>query len=129
MHDVRSQGLHRRDRELSPRGHSEVILGKTDGRLGLPLSRVGEAELAANHPERAIEPLERALAIYSAVNAPPLITAAAMFPLARAPWSRPAARNRAIELARATRDAWAAGGAAYASRQASADAWLREHSH
>jgi len=101
----------------------EDVVGKADARLAFPLTRVGEAELAANRPARAVAPLERALALYAAANVPPLVAAEAKFPLARAVW--PTDRMRAKELATAARDAFAAGG--NAGRKAAADAWLRDH--
>ena len=61
----------------------ESLVGTEDARLGLPLSRLGEAELGANHPERAIEPLQRALAIYAAAKVPPIAAADVQFPHAR----------------------------------------------
>ena len=103
----------------------EDIVGKSDARLGYPLTKLGEAELAAQHPARAIPPLERALALYDATHVPPLVSAEATYPLARA---LPAtARARARRLASSARAAFADGGAAYAARLAAVDAWLREH--
>ena len=67
----------------------EELLGNADARLGFPLARLGEAELAAGRPARAVESLERAIAIYAAAKAAPVTAADAVFPLARALWSRP----------------------------------------
>ena len=105
----------------------EDVVGKADARLGLPLSRLGEAELAAGRTAPAIAAFERALDIYRAAGVPPIVGADAAFPLARALWPRREERARALALARSARDAWAAGGAAYTERMQAADAWLRDH--
>lgn len=88
----------------------EAVLGQTDARLGYPLSKIGEAELAAQRPGSASAALDRALAIYTAANVPPLVTADVWFLLARARWARPAARPASVALAIQARDAWAPAG-------------------
>jgi len=105
----------------------EDLLGKTDARLGAPLVGLGESELAAGRVAPAIAALERAAAIYDAAQVPAIVAADVRFPLARALWSRPAERARAVELARAARDAWRPAGPSQQARRADADAWLRDH--
>jgi tetratricopeptide (TPR) repeat protein len=102
----------------------EDIVGTSDARLGFPLSRAGEAALAAGHPERAIEPLERAVTIYETAKVPAVVLAGAQFPLGRALAVVPARRAEAMKLVAAARAAFAAGGPAYAQQIAQADAWL-----
>ncbi|MEO8701300.1 MAG: tetratricopeptide repeat protein [Kofleriaceae bacterium] len=105
----------------------EDLLGKHDPRLGFPLARLGEAELAGNHPDRAIEPLERALAIYTTAKVPAIMAADVTSPLSRALWSRPADRVRARQLAKTVMATYAAGGPAYAERKVAVEKWLATH--
>ena len=102
----------------------ENLVGTNDGRLATPLTRVGEAELAAGHPERALEPLERALGILTAMKVEGYLLAATQFPLARALWSQPAARRRARELATSARAAFAASGNMGERKLPDLDRWL-----
>jgi len=105
----------------------EALVGTEDARLGLPLSRLGEAELGANHPERAIDPLQRALAIYAAAKVPPIAAADVQFPLARALWTKPAQRPHARELATTAHAAFAASGPMFELQAKASDEWLRAH--
>ncbi len=105
----------------------EVLLGTSDARVASPLCRLAEAELAAGRVARARPLLERGLAIYTATAVPAVVLADAQFPLARALWSQPASRARAVELARAAHTAWRTGGPAHAARAAEAAAWLHAH--
>jgi len=102
----------------------EDVLGKSDARLAFPLTKVGEAELAAAHAERAVAPLERAAALYTAAEAPANVLAEATFPLARALRRRDPARAK--QLATAALAAFAAAGAPYAERKTAVEALLRE---
>jgi tetratricopeptide (TPR) repeat protein len=101
----------------------EELLGKTDARLAYPLTRVGEAELAANRPEHAVAPLERAVALSTAAKVPANVLAEATYPLARAIW--PKDHARAKQLASSAHDAFAAAG--NIERAAAIDAWLNAH--
>jgi eukaryotic-like serine/threonine-protein kinase len=101
----------------------ENVVGKTDTRLGWPLSKVGEAELAAGRPDRAMAPLERALALYIAAQVPPIVMAEVQFPLARALPAKDAVRAK--QLATAAAAAFATGGVTYTDRATAAEAWLR----
>jgi hypothetical protein len=105
----------------------EALVGTEDARLGLPLSRLGETEMRANHPERAIGPLRRALAIYAAAKVPAIAAADVQFPLARALWSQRAERPHARELASTARTAFSASGPLYAQQAKAADDWLKAH--
>jgi eukaryotic-like serine/threonine-protein kinase len=102
----------------------EDVLGKSDARLAFPLTKVGEAELAATHAERAVAPLERAAALYTAAQAPANVIAEATFPLARALRTRDPVRAK--QLATAALAAFAAAGAQYAERKTAVEALLRE---
>jgi tRNA A-37 threonylcarbamoyl transferase component Bud32 len=106
----------------------EDLVGVNDVRLALPLWRTGEAHLRANQPERAIEPLERAVKIYDGANAPAVTAADAWSRLGFALWSRPQDRARARELVIKARDGYSAGTMATAvSRVATMKTWLEAH--
>jgi eukaryotic-like serine/threonine-protein kinase len=104
----------------------EEIVGKIDARVGLPLARLGDAELRAGHRERAVEPLERALALFTTAKISGARAADARFPLARALWVRPGDRPRALSLAESARAGYAAS-PFYARRLAEVEDWLRAH--
>jgi tetratricopeptide (TPR) repeat protein len=103
----------------------EQLVGRDDPRLALPLTRVGEAELALDHRDLAISALERAMWLYQ--SAVPVVAADARFPLARALWPNPKTRARADLLLATARAAFAAGGAQFATRVAEIDAWSHAH--
>jgi tetratricopeptide (TPR) repeat protein len=67
--------------------------------LAWALTGLGRTRLGENQPAAAIEPLEEALSIRLDTNAPPAQKAETRFALARALWSRPEARKRALGLA------------------------------
>jgi tetratricopeptide (TPR) repeat protein len=71
--------------------------------LAWAMTGLGRARIDGGDAEAAVAPLEEALAIREATKAPAAQLGATRFELARALWSRPAARTRALELADAAR--------------------------
>jgi tRNA A-37 threonylcarbamoyl transferase component Bud32/tetratricopeptide (TPR) repeat protein len=88
--------------------------------LAWPLTGLGRARLGLKHPAAAVAPLEEALAIRTEKHAPPAQLAETRFALARALWSRPADKPRALSLGESARADL--GGDAKAT--AEIDAWL-----
>jgi serine/threonine protein kinase/tetratricopeptide (TPR) repeat protein len=66
--------------------------------LGWALTGLGRALLGKNQPANAVIPLEEALKIRIERHAAPTLQGETRFALARALWSRPAARRRALAL-------------------------------
>jgi hypothetical protein len=93
---------------------SDVAYGLT----GLGIALIGERRSG-----QAIEPLERALASREKTHAPADLLAETRFALARALWTRPSARARALGLAREARADYAKVKTA-AATVATIDAWL-----
>jgi eukaryotic-like serine/threonine-protein kinase len=88
----------------------------------------GIALLGERRPLEAIAPLEQALATRLAAQAAAELTGEVRFALARALWSRPADRERALTLARQARADYATVDQAEAQQApllAEIDAWLR----
>ncbi|MEJ7598595.1 MAG: tetratricopeptide repeat protein [Kofleriaceae bacterium] len=77
----------------------EARVEATDARLGLPLSRLGEALFERGKHVQAIAPLERALAIYTHAGSPQNLVAEVAFPLAQVLWLARRDRPRARRLA------------------------------
>jgi tetratricopeptide (TPR) repeat protein len=67
--------------------------------LAWALTGLGRARLGQKRPATAVAPLEEALAIRIEKSAPPVQLGETSFALARALWSRPAERQRALALA------------------------------
>jgi eukaryotic-like serine/threonine-protein kinase len=93
-----------------------------DGQLGGALRRIGQ-------PERAIAPLERALAYYATDPSDPYVAALARFQLARALWDTGRDRPRARTLARIAGDELAATKAGHnlVPLRAEVARWLAKH--
>jgi serine/threonine protein kinase/tetratricopeptide (TPR) repeat protein len=89
------------------------------GQTGIGIAFIGEGR-----PTEAIPPLEQALAVRVASHAPPELAGETRFALARALWSRPAERSRALSLARLARVDYVAVATAK-ENVAAIDAWLR----
>jgi tetratricopeptide (TPR) repeat protein len=85
---------------------------------------IGLALLGLGRPAEAIAPLEEAVAARAAGQVPPAVQGESRFALARALWSRPAARPRALALARQARGEVAGDKKVVAD----VDAWLRSKS-
>ena len=66
--------------------------------LGWALTGLGRALLGQNQPATAVAPLEEALAIRKEKHAAPSLLGETRFALARAIWSRPVERRRALAL-------------------------------
>jgi tetratricopeptide (TPR) repeat protein/predicted Ser/Thr protein kinase len=94
-----------------------------DPMVAYPLTGLGECALDEGRPARAIEPLERALALRAAAETPAAVTAGTQFALARALWPPRRDRDRATHLAADARAAYAAAGDRYADELAAVDAW------
>jgi tetratricopeptide (TPR) repeat protein len=109
----------------------ESALGPEAALLSLPLTGLGELELAAGNPALARALLERALPLCSPLVAERDELAETSFALARALWADPGAtaedRRRAIEHARAAADAFAEAGAHEARRRDEAVRWVEDH--
>jgi tetratricopeptide (TPR) repeat protein len=71
--------------------------------LAWVMTGIGRARIGQGDAEAAVAPLEEALAIREATKAPAAQLGETRFELARALWSRPTARTRALELADAAR--------------------------
>jgi len=71
--------------------------------LAWGLTGLGRARLSKKQPEVAVAPLEEALAIRLEKHAAPALLGETRFALARALWSRPSERRRALALAASAR--------------------------
>ena len=130
--------LHR-DAEALAAFERSVAISRTTGSNALltsyGLTGAGLALLALGRPAAATAPLEEALRLRADKPVEAGIVAETRFGLARALWSRPEARARALALAREARDGWtksaAAGSAASRARKtamiAEVDGWLAAH--
>jgi tetratricopeptide (TPR) repeat protein len=78
---------------------------KKDPDLAYYLTCLGRAELGLGNPARALEHLERALALRTGSHPPPLELAATRLNLARALFSTGGDRARALDLVKQARDA------------------------
>jgi len=88
---------------------------------GLGLALLGQAR-----PKEAIPPLEQALAARTAAKEPAELMGETTFALARALWSSPAGRSRALQLARFARAEYASlAGTAARDTAARIEHWLR----
>ncbi|HEY0254081.1 MAG TPA: tetratricopeptide repeat protein, partial [Kofleriaceae bacterium] len=101
----------------------EQIVGVNDVRLADSLGHLGEAELVARRPARAIPPLERALQLELAAHAPSLQLADVQFPLGKALWPSPRGR----QLVEQARVAFASGGEPFAPYLDRVVGWQRAH--
>jgi tetratricopeptide (TPR) repeat protein len=101
--------------------------GSTDVSVAPPLVKIGTSRLALGGAREAIEPLQRAVAIFQAHPGDPRILAEAQFALARALWQVGEDRPRAVALAHAARDGFAGAGAAGQADARASSAWLAEH--
>jgi tRNA A-37 threonylcarbamoyl transferase component Bud32/tetratricopeptide (TPR) repeat protein len=95
-------------------------------RVAFAQTGLGVALLGEGKAHEAIEPLEQALAARAEKTTPPELAGETRFALARAAWSKPSERGRAVSLARAARHDYEgmSDGAAQA-QVAAIDAWLR----
>jgi tetratricopeptide (TPR) repeat protein/tRNA A-37 threonylcarbamoyl transferase component Bud32 len=95
--------------------------------LAYPLNGTGESLIGEGSPERALAPLERALAIRERGESDPARVAETRFALARALWEsaedRGQNRPRALALAQAAKTAYA-GLAPWRAKAAIVDRWL-----
>jgi len=89
--------------------------------LAWALTGLGRALLGQERPSEALTPLNEALAIRIAAHAPSAQLGETRFALARALWSRPAERRRAVALGTSAR----ADLGADAKALTEIDAWLR----
>jgi tetratricopeptide (TPR) repeat protein len=89
-----------------------------------PLTGLGTAELGRGRPEAAVAPLEEALKIRVERKVGHERLGETRFALARALWSRPAERPRALDLARAARADYAQVKTG-AKALAAVDAWMK----
>ena len=76
---------------------------RDDRNLGYALTGIGLSYLAEGTSTSALVPLERAFKIREAQETDPSHRAETRFALARALWSRPAERQRALALSRSAR--------------------------
>jgi serine/threonine protein kinase/tetratricopeptide (TPR) repeat protein len=104
----------------------EVAVGKTDARLALPLGGIGEAALALHQPERALAPLERALALETAAGGSKASIGTTQFLLASTLGALHRDPARARQLAETARSAFEAAGGLYKSNLDAVNAWLKE---
>ena len=105
----------------------EEFVGTTDGRLADPLGREADTELYLGHVAHATELAQRAFAIATAANASALALADEQYVLGRALWENAATRARGRALVAAARQAFASGGAPYASQIERIAEWQRDH--
>ncbi len=101
----------------------ETSFGAESPPLAYPLTGLGEAALAEGEIAAATAYLERALALRD--EGDPAELARTRFALGRALVED--ARGRAIELATAARDGFAAAGLAYARERGEVESWLEDH--
>ena len=81
--------------------------GADEAILSYPLTGLGLALLGEEHAGEAIAPLEEAVAVRVERTVRPDLLGESRFSLARALWSRPQERKRALTLAREARDDYA----------------------
>jgi tetratricopeptide (TPR) repeat protein len=93
--------------------------------VGYALTNLGETMLGLGEARAAQDDLEEALRLYA--TSPAASLAPTRFALARALWTTPEQRPRALTLAREAQAEYARGGAAK-WRLAEVQAWLRKHS-
>jgi len=109
----------------------ESALGPQAALLSLPLTGLGELELAEGNPTLARALLERALPLCSPLIAERDELGETSFALARALWADPGAtaedRRRAIDHARSAADAFAEAGPHEARRRDEAVRWVEDH--
>lgn len=106
---------------------SEQALGRDHPDLAYPLTGVGLAQLALDAPARAIEPLERAVALRRGSDIDPVDRADAQFALARALWDGGGDRGRAITLADDAIAGYAKAQEGYPTARDEATKWRAEH--
>ncbi len=108
------------DEESASRGpyHPNVAVG---------LTGMGRCDIAEGQAARAVDLLERALAIQTAHEGDPADRAETGLVLADALWRAGRGRERAVDLARAAYDFYAGAGSAKLVEAAEAEGWLREH--
>ncbi len=102
----------------------QASLGADHVNLAYSLTCIGEAHLGAGDPEHARDALERAIALREQSDVDPTELARTRFALARALGLRGPARKRAMTLATAARDAYAAAGSHHSEDAARVAAWL-----
>jgi tetratricopeptide (TPR) repeat protein len=105
----------------------EKHLGGEHPALVPVLVALGKHALAGPDPAAAVAPLERALALAKLHDAGPADLAEVEFVLADALWAGAKDRERALALARAARDAYAAAGGHAPNKLESMDDWLAAH--
>jgi tetratricopeptide (TPR) repeat protein len=98
--------------ELCPRALAiyEATLGKQHPDTAYALACIGRARLGTGAARSALAPLRRALELREANPGDPADLAESQFALARALWDTGGDRQRAIELAKNSRDGYAAAG-------------------
>jgi tetratricopeptide (TPR) repeat protein len=119
-------GLHRYDEALAPLEQAMAIwrqAGSSPFYSAWVLTSLGESLLGLGRPAEAELRLEEALRLSQGLEAPYLPLT--RFVLARALWSKPRERPRALELARAAKAEYQRA-AANAPRVEEIDAWLRD---
>jgi tetratricopeptide (TPR) repeat protein len=104
----------------------ERELGLDHRNLAYALTGIGESYLAERDAVSAVAPLERAWKIREAKETDPLRRGATRFALARALWDSERDHDRAEDLARGAREAYAQ--ANERTKIADVDAWLAAHS-
>ncbi len=106
----------------------EATLGKGHPDTAYALTCLGRAHIGAGAPAAALPPLRKALALRETNPGDPADLAETQFALARALWVTKTDRRRAVELATASRAAYAAGGKDNRRELDAVDAALREWS-
>lgn len=105
----------------------ERELGKDSPELAQDLAELGFAQLQLHRPALAIDPLQRAVALYEKGKAAGDQIGRAELALAQALWASPATRARSVEAARRARERFARFGKSAAPDQVRADGWLAAH--
>ncbi len=107
-------------------GHKASI-GENNARYATALALRGLAELALGRGPAALRSLEQGLAILEASAAAPELLAFTRFGVARALWSRPRGRDRALALARQALADYAQSGPSCARYVRDIEAWIDSH--
>lgn len=109
----------------------EHALGPDHPYVGNALAGLARVALAQGHPATAVPLAQRAVEVQEKNGYAPDNVATTRFVLARALWEAPIAgggdRARAVELAKACRDAYRAGGPGWAVELAKVERWLATH--
>ncbi len=116
-----------REHQQRALGLFREALGARHPETGYPLAALARLAVARGDMDAARVHAEEVLSLWESGEVPPAALGGVRFTLAKALWADGGARSQAVELARASRDAYAELGDRGAGGLAMVEAWLREH--